>query len=194
VGERLDQRNEADQLPGEEHLLIRGAQQGDRQAFAHLVERYWDALHRWLFRLARDRHTAEDLTQETFLKALNGLHSFRPGTNFRAWLFRIAHNTFANQRRSSRPREPLPEDLPLSEDGPLEKALSRESLHLLGQTVGRLPPEFKAAFLLRVDEGLSFREIGDVLGVTEETARWRVFKARQKLMSVLAPQLDREKS
>jgi len=189
VGERLDQRNDA-----EEHLLIRGAQQGDRQAFARLVERYWDGLYRWLYHLAHDRHTAEDLAQEAFLKALGGLHTFRAGTNFRAWLFRIAHNTFANHRRAARPRQPYPEDLAAEDEGPVEQVLSRESLLLLARAVGRLPAEFRAAFLLRAEEGLSFRQIGGVLGITEETARWRVFKARQKLMSALAPQLDREKS
>jgi RNA polymerase sigma-70 factor (ECF subfamily) len=194
VGERLDQRTNADALLGEEHLLIRGAQAGDRQAFARLVERYWDGLYRWLYHLAHDRHTAEDLAQEAFLKALNGLHTFRPGTNFRAWLFRIAHNTFANHRRASRPRQPFPDDLPAGDEGPVEKALSREALLLLARAVGRLPEDFRSALTLRAEEGLSFREIGQVLGVTEETARWRVFKARQKLMSVLAPQLDREKS
>jgi RNA polymerase sigma-70 factor (ECF subfamily) len=194
VGERLDQRNDADALLAEEHLLIRGAQEGDRQAFARLVERYWDGLFRWLYRLAHDRHTAEDLAQDAFLKALNGLHTFRPGTNFRAWLYRIAHNTFANHRRSSRPRQPYPEDLAAGDEGPVERALSREALGLLARAVGRLPTEFRAALLLRAEEGLSFREIGQVLGITEETARWRVFKARQKLMTVLAPQLDREKS
>jgi RNA polymerase sigma-70 factor (ECF subfamily) len=194
VSERLDPRNDAEPLPAEEHLLIRSAQKGDRRAFARLVERYWDGLHRWLYHLTHDQHTAEDLTQDAFLKAMNGLHTFRPGTNFRAWLFRIAHNTFANHRRSARPRQPYPEELPDADEGPVERALSREALHLLGQAVARLPSEFRAAFLLRAEEGLSFREVGAVLGVTEETARWRVFKARQKLMSVLAPQLDREKS
>jgi len=194
VGERLDQRTNADALLGEEHVLIRGAQQGDRQAFARLIERYWDGLYRWLYHLAHDSHTAEDLAQEAFLKALNGLHTFRPGTNFRAWLFRIAHNTFANHRRSSRPRQPYPEDLPAGDEGPAERALSREALQLLGRAVGRLPEDFRSALLLRAEEGLSFRDIGRVLGITEETARWRVFKARQKLMTVLAPQLDREKS
>ena len=192
VGERLDQRTNADALLGEEHVLIRGAQQGDRQAFARLIERYWDGLYRWLYHLAHDSHTAEDLAQEAFLKALNGLHTFRPGTNFRAWLFRIAHNTFANHRRSSRPRQPYPEDLPAGDEGPAERALSREALQLLGRAVGRLPEDFRSALLLRAEEGLSFRDIGRVLGITEETARWRVFKARQKLMGVLAPQLDRE--
>ena len=52
---------------------------------------------------------------------LNGLHTFCPGTNFRAWLFRIAHNTFANHRRSTRPRQPYPEDLPADDEGPHDR-------------------------------------------------------------------------
>ena len=63
----------------------------------------------------------------------------------------------------------------------------------LARAVNRLPADFRAALLLRVEEGLSFRQIADVLDLTEETARWRVFKARQKLMSLLAPQLEQEK-
>ena len=87
--------------PDEEERLIRAAQKGDRPAFAALVEGYWDRLYRWLYHLAHDRHTAEDLAQETFLKAFAGLHRFRAGTNFAAWLFRIAHNNFANRRRAT---------------------------------------------------------------------------------------------
>ena len=68
--------------------------------------------------------------------------------------------------------------------------MSREALQHLARAVGRLPTEFRAAFLLRAEEGLSFREIADILETTEETARWRVFKARQKLMEVLAPQMS----
>ena len=189
----VDQRQQHDGLLAEESL-IRQAREGDRGAFARLVERHWDGLFRWLYHVARDRHTAEDVAQEAFLKAYNGLHTFRPGTNFRAWLFRIAHNTLANVRRAGgRARQPVPDDLPAREEGPLDQALNREALQMLADAVGRLPPEFRAAFLLRAEEGLSFREVGNVLGITEETARWRVFKARQKLVSVLAPQLDREK-
>ena len=174
-------------------MLIRGAQQGDRRAFAALVERYWDRLYRWLYHLTHNRHTAEDLAQEAFLKALGHLDSFRAGTNFGAWLFRIAHNAWVNQARSAaRDRLPVPDQLPCRDEGPVEQVLTRESLQLLARAVGRLPAEFRAAFLLRAEEGLSFRQIADVLGLTEETARWRVFKARQKLLSVLAPQLERE--
>ena len=60
-------------LSAAEHRLIVAAQQGDRPAFAQLVERYWDRLYRWLYHLTRDRHTAEDLVQESFLKAFAGL-------------------------------------------------------------------------------------------------------------------------
>jgi RNA polymerase sigma-70 factor (ECF subfamily) len=60
-------------LPDEEAEWIRAAQAGDRSCFARLVDRYWDRLYRWLYHLTRDRHTAEDLAQETFLKALAGL-------------------------------------------------------------------------------------------------------------------------
>jgi RNA polymerase sigma-70 factor (ECF subfamily) len=163
--------------------LLRAAQAGDRAAFARLVEGYWPRLFRWLYHLARDRHLAEDLAQETFLKALAHLGRFRVGTNFRAWLFRIAHNAFVNVRRAAARRgATLPDDLPSREQGPAERACSREAVAGLAGAVERLPTDFKAALLLRVEEGLSFRQIAGVLDITEETARWRVFKARQKLL------------
>jgi RNA polymerase sigma-70 factor (ECF subfamily) len=181
-------------LPVEETDLVRDAQKGDRQAFAALVERHWDGLYRWLYHLTHDRHAAEDLAQESFLKALKHVNSFRPGSNFRAWLFRIGHNAFVNQaRRATRGRQPFPDDVATPEEGPAEQVITRESVELVAAAVSRLPMDFRAAFLLRVEEGLSFRQIADVLGLTEETARWRVFKARQKLLRVLTPQPDGEK-
>lgn len=179
----------------DEHRLIVAAQQGDRSAFARLVEHYWDRLYRWIYHLTRDCHTAEDLVQESFLKAFAGLKKFQAGTNFSAWLFRIAHNNFANHcRASAREREALPEDLPDQRQGPLEESVSAEELRNVAQAIQRLPSEFRAALLLRIEEDLSFREIAEVLGLTEETARWRVFKARQKLLSLLAPRQEQEKS
>jgi RNA polymerase sigma-70 factor (ECF subfamily) len=177
----------------DEDRLIRAAQNGDRPSFAVLVEAYWDRLYRWLYHLTHDRHQAEDLAQETFLKAFAHLERFRAGTNFRAWLFRIGHNAFANLHRGPCRRSlPLPDDLPDRDRGPLEQALSRESLADLAGAVERLPTDFRAALLLRVEEGLSFRQIADVLETTEETARWRVFKARQKLLAQLQSQRERE--
>lgn len=191
---RLAYPNDSEKLLDEEHALIRHAKRGDRQAFAVLVERYWDRLYRWLYHLTHNRHAAEDLSQEAFLKALAGLDTFRDGSNFKAWLFRIAYNGFVNQaRKVSRQRDTFPAQVASTAEGPAEQAMSREALQQLARAVGRLPDEFKASFLLRVEEGLSFRQIAEVVGTTEETARWRVFKARQKLMDVLAPQLEQEK-
>jgi RNA polymerase sigma-70 factor (ECF subfamily) len=178
---------------GDEPDLVRAAQAGDRAAFAALVERYWERLYRWLYHLTHDRHAAEDLAQEAFLKAFAHLARFQAETNFRAWLFRIAHNAFANHYRAgARRREPLPDDLPGPDRGPVAQLLTQEVLQGLAAAMERLPTDFRAALLLRVEEGLSFRQIADVLGLTEETARWRVFKARQKLLSQLAPPSDQE--
>ena len=176
------------QLPAEDDGLIRAAQECDREAFAALVERYWERLYRWLCHLTRNRHAAEDLTQETFLKAFSRLQRFRAGTNFAAWLFRIAHNNFANHYRlMQRSTRPLPEDRPAQAQSPCEEAETRETMRSLAEAISRLPTDLRAAVLLRVEEDLSFRDIAEVMGLTEETARWRVFKARQKLLSVLAP-------
>src|SRR5262249_10244320 len=146
---------DCDGLFPSEHLLIHSAQQGDRQAFAVLVERYWDRLYRWLYHLTHHRHAAEDLVQETLMKAMAGLATFRTGSNFQAWLFRIAYNSFVNHWRSpERSRQPFPHQLPAREDGPVQQLLSREALQMLARAVGRLPGDYRAAFLLRVEEGL----------------------------------------
>ena len=181
---------ELGQLAGDEADLIRAAQAGDRPAFAALIERYWDRLYRWICRLTRDAVVAEDITQETFLKAFAAVGRFQPGSNFRAWLFRIAHNNFVNQRRAVRHnRQPLVPEVAEEPTGPVGETLSREALRLIADAVAKLPSDFRAALTLRVEEGLSFRDIAEVMGITEETARWRVFKARQKLMTVLSPDL-----
>jgi RNA polymerase sigma-70 factor, ECF subfamily len=178
-------------LPAEEAEWIRAAQSGDRDAFACLIHHYWDRLYRWLYHLTRDRHAAEDLTQESFLKALAAIQSFRAGSNFRAWVFRIARNNFVNFKRSERrTKVQLPEDVAASDIGGTETTTeNREALVRIGQAVAELPEDFRAALLLRVNEGLSFREVARILGITEETARWRMFKARQTLMKVLPPEL-----
>jgi len=175
----------------DESELIRLAQLGDRGAFTVLVENYWDRLYRWLFHLTRNRHTAEDLAQESFLRAFAGLATFKPPARFQAWLFRIAHNAWANsQRAKARLWQSFPEDVPAHTAGPVELAMNQEALQELAVGVGLLPSDYRAAFLLRVEQNLSFREIAEILEITEETARWRIFKARQKLMEVMEKHLE----
>src|SRR6185295_13307819 len=129
---------------------------------------------------------AEDLAQETFLKAFANLERFAAGSNFGAWLFRIGHNNYANYCRSAGRRQALPEDLPDPDPDPAALAENEESLATLTKALHRLPPEYRAALLLRAESGMSFRQIAEVLGLSEETARWRVFKARKKLLALLA--------
>ncbi len=176
----------------DEAATIAAAQAGDRAAFARLVDAYYDRLHRWLVQLTRDRHKAEDLAQETFLKVLANLHSFRQGSNFRAWLFRIAHNNFVNLKRADRKATQTLADEPADDllPGPEVTAMDREELRAVAAAVNELAPEFRSALLLRADEGLSFKEVAAVLNITEETARWRVFKARQRVVAALALKTD----
>src|SRR2546423_15569523 len=80
-----------------EHDLVRQAQAGDRRAFATLVEQYWGKIYGWLYRLTRNRHVAEDVTQETFLNALRAIASFKAGKEFRGWLFCIGPHRWLSQ-------------------------------------------------------------------------------------------------
>jgi RNA polymerase sigma-70 factor (ECF subfamily) len=187
---------DSETLLTEETEWIASAQRGDRAAYAKLVDKYWDRLFRWLVNLARDRHKAEDLTQETFLKALAALDSFRPGSNFRAWLFRIGHNNFVNLKRSERrTKVPLPDDAAAPEQGgPGGGAADREALETVAAAVAGLSEEFRNALILHVQEGMAYKEVAKVLNTTEETARWRVYKARQKLLNVLPPDILTEAS
>lgn len=184
---RCDLEQKGSPAIGDESALILSAQGGDRGAFGVLIDRYWDHLYRWMCRLAQDSSVAEDLCQETFLKAFAAIARFQAGSNFRAWLFRIGHNNFVNQRRSLKhQRHSISPDLIETSTGPVSDALTKESLQVVYEAIRKLPSDFRAALLLRVEDDLSFREIAEILEITEETARWRVFKARQKLMSILS--------
>jgi RNA polymerase sigma-70 factor, ECF subfamily len=176
----------------EEHELIRQARDGDRRAFGVLVDAYWGPIYRWLHGLTRDGHGAEDLTQEVLVKAWTKLASFQPGTHFRAWLFRIAGNHYLDSRRSRRAVRPqqLPDALQSGDPDPVATLLGRETLTRLEAALAEIPESFRGAFLLRTQEQLSFQEIAEILGLTEETARWRVFKARRLLLEKLGPALD----
>jgi RNA polymerase sigma-70 factor (ECF subfamily) len=182
------------QLGNEKQVIELASRAGDRQAFAALAERYWSPVFRWLFGLTRDSHLAEDLTQEAFFRAWRGLPSFDRSASFRAWLFSIARNCLIDKRRG--PRGMLFQVLPLAlagaTPGPEALALDRESQVLFRQACRRLPDHFQEAFLLWAQNDMSFAEIAQALSITEQTARWRVFKARLRLVKELGSYLDRK--
>jgi RNA polymerase sigma-70 factor (ECF subfamily) len=179
-----------------EQQWVRQAQAGDREAFANLVRCYWPRINRWLFGLIHNTHTAEDLTQEVFLKAWSAIGSFQGESGFRAWLFRIANNRLIDSRRGPRAAalRSLPVSLTAREPGPVAIVVHQENQALVQEACARLPLPFRAAFLLRTQEELSVAETAQVLGIPEESVRWRVFKARKVLLRELGPYLDRKMS
>lgn len=155
--------------------------------FAPVVEGHWNAVYRMLCHLTGNRHDADELTQETFTRALAGCASFVPGSNLRAWLLRIASNLFLDEtrKRRRRPVQPLTSEVP-ADNQPVEEILeAREQAALVRAAVEELSPTTRLVFHLRVTEDLSFREIGKAAGVSEEAARWHMHQARTKLLNRL---------
>jgi RNA polymerase sigma-70 factor (ECF subfamily) len=177
----------------EQEQWLRQAQAGDRQAFAALVQCHWRGVYRWLHGLTRSSHLAEDLTQDTFLRAWVALHTLRDGARFRPWLFRIARNCFldSHKGRSAVTVQTLPDSVTTTEPGPLTAVLAQECQALLQDACERLPIHLRAPLLLWTYEELSYAEIAEALGVTEETARWRVCKARKQLLKLVGAYLDK---
>lgn len=177
----------------QEREWVESARAGDRDAFARLAGLHGDALFRWACHLCPDINQAEDVAQETLLKAMTRLHQFTPGTNFRAWLFRIAFNNFANQIRAKKKREALIGDVAEERPGLLECLQREESLRNITKAIAQLPHDFKEALMMRVEGELSFKEIAQVVGTTEETARWRVFRARRMLVDLVPEEVPHDR-
>ena len=164
----------------------------DSSGFAEVVNQHWTAVYRLLYSMTGNTHDTEDLTQETFLRALKRLDTFQPGTQMRAWLLRIGSNVFFDQHRKRRrgTPEPLPEDLAGPQTHPGQSLEMAEQCEIVKAALEGLSELDRMVFHLRVQEDLSFREIGDVVGTSEEAARWHMHQARSKLMNRLAPRRE----
>jgi RNA polymerase sigma-70 factor (ECF subfamily) len=161
-----------------------------RAQLAAWATEHWDNVYGLVYRLSGgSRQEADDLTQETFLRAGARRQSFTAGTNLRAWLLRIATNCFLDARRRKRTAktEALPEEAraPASHVAPGHAAENRELAAALEAALAELAETPRAVFLLRTKEGMSFKEIADAIDATEETARWHMLQARRKLMQRL---------
>ena len=163
--------------------------------FTERVQPYLDALFRTALRMTGESALAEDLVQETFLKAYRGYGRFEPGSNFKAWLFTILTNAYINDYRR-RSRAPLVTDFTeIEPEGETETPyFSEEDVQRLADRLGdsakraldRLPPEHRLVFLLSTFEDLSYKEISAALAVPIGTVMSRLFRARAVLRRELS--------
>lgn len=179
----------------DEQLMAR-FQRGDAPAFEVLMRRHRTPLHGFLCRLLRDRARAEDLTQEAFLRVIQGSAGWAPRALFRTWLFTIARNLAADEGRRRAFREALPLDAPGTGGAPHQPASEARAPDeaagdalvrpLLEAALAALPLEQREVFLLREHAGLSFPEIAEATGVNENTVKSRMRYALTGLRDRLA--------
>ena|SRR2546428_11819174 len=166
--------------------------------FEELAMPLFDALYRYARCLADNRAEAEDLVQETYLKALRGFVSFTPGTNFRAWMFRILRNTFLTSRSGLRavPPVPLDEAVPAQVDNatPETEFVQRANRESLRRAIEGLPLAFREVLVLSDVENMSYKEIAETLSIPIGTVTSRLIRARQRLRVAVGNVIMREGS
>ena len=152
---------------------------------------YLDALYNFAVYLTRNGAEAEDLVQETYLRAFRFSHRFQPGTHLKAWLFQILRNTFLTFYHQ-RGREPalsengVPEGpAPMFHEAPEPGRASIETRADLDRVLAQLPEEFRTALLLAEIEGVSLDDVARIMGCPVGTVKSRIFRAKERLRELL---------
>jgi RNA polymerase sigma-70 factor (ECF subfamily) len=173
--------------PDAERELVERAKR-DPEAFGELYDLYFDRIYAYICRRTGDRQVAEDLTADTFMKALSHIQRYRyTGQPFVAWLYRIAGNVVTDYYRSRRMTTSLDEGLPLAapEAGPEEAALHLDEQMAIQQAILTLSPDQQDVVLLRFSAGLKLKEIAQVVGKTEGAVKALMFRALNGLKGKL---------
>ncbi len=178
-------------MESDERLMLR-FQAGDVRAFEELVRRHRTPVFSFLLRLTGDRGRAEDLCQETFLRAVRAAAGWEPRALFRTWLYAVARNQAYDDARRQAFRRTEPLDDPAgttqhaADDPSPERAADGALLRpKLEAALAALPPEQREVFLLREHAGLRFHEIAEVTGVAENTVKSRMRYALEALRAKL---------
>lgn len=191
-----------DRMEGTDAAVVAQVLAGDRDAFRVLVERHSRSLFRLAFRMTGNEEDAEEVVQETFLRAYRSLGRFEQRANFGTWLYRIGINCAHDLRRSRQKhdehREPereteegdaveITDTLPSSDPEPDRLAFSREVQARVAAAMDNLGHLERTAFVLRHFEGHSIEEIGRMLDLRESATKNNIFRAVQKLRKALQP-------
>ena len=166
-------------------------------SFEDLALPLLDSLHNFARWITRDPNDAEDLVQETYLKALRGFASFQPGTNFRAWMFRILKNTFLSSRSRLDQRmtvamdseEEARSELVVENETPETVLMKRSDSGLLQNAIENLPVHHREVLLLCEVEEMSYREIAEILSIPAGTVMSRLSRARKTVRDSLRDRL-----
>lgn len=170
-------------------------------SFEELAMPLFDQLYNFAHWLTRNRDEAEDLVQETYVKALKGFSSFQLGTNFRAWMYRILRNTFLTSRTGLKGTMTVPLDLeedlpepPLKRKTPETILIERSNWQLLHSAIEQLPLHFRETLLLCDVEEMSYQEIAETLSIPIGTVMSRLSRARRALGERLREELHTEQN
>jgi len=166
---------------------LQAAQHGDQDAYGRLVRHYQALVIHVAYGVCDDVETANDIAQDTFIKAWQHLNRFQPtqSGSFRAWLCRIARNRAIDVIRCQRPQAELSPSLPYHAPTPEEVMLRHETIVSIEQAIRELPEAMRSALILRELEGLSYREIAVVLDIPQGTVMSRIYHARKRLAAAL---------
>ena len=180
-------------------LLARG---GQERAYRELVRRYERPIFSLLYRMVRDRELAEDLSQETFVKALNAIESYRPEYKFSSWLFKIANNAAIDHLRrreldtlslEGSPHAVTPDAMEATAlqigdraENPLDIVEAKELGGEIEHAIAQLRPAYRACILLRHVDGRAYEEIAEMLDLPLGTVKTYIHRARNELRRSLA--------
>lgn len=169
--------------PHSDEELVALARTGDLDAFGLLVRRHQSFVFGVVLRVVKNRATAEDIAQDTFLRAFKSLEGFRGESQVRSWLYRIANNLALNHvtRSREKPTETVPERS--TERSTAKTAEQRDLKKALEAAIDELPDDLKQPLVLREYEHLSYEQIADKLDMPLNTVRTRLFRAKRALQA-----------
>lgn len=173
-----------------DYTLVAQSCAGSKEAFEQLVLRHKDRVYTLACRVLGNHGEAEDIAQETFLRAYECLADFRGAARFSTWLHRICYNLCVNRcqrKKRETSNDSVPEAVPNSAIGSCEQLLIKEQRHLLNWALSRLKAELREVVLLYHTDHLSYEEIASVLGHPVGTVRSRLHRGREELREILHP-------